>query len=354
MPELSTDVDARRRRVPGMVWGGGVTLLTPDDVVGCPVALILASDVPHADRAARSGVLVRLARGVYAGAAAYRDLPPWSRYLARVHAVALAWPDAIFVLESAAVLRGLPIFGEPADVHILVAAPHKARAQRGIRVHSAERMPVIERVGAVWVASVLDTVVDIARLRHPAVGLAVACAALRADPELTVAEVEKCDAHRLSKRGRRRGVWVYARATATPESPLEAVSLAVIEWLGFPSPELQKWILGPTGVDDDRVDFWWERWRIAGEADGAEKYSGERGDARAALRARNRRDARLADRGVTATAHWAWDDIIAHEQLRALLRAAGLPLTGPKHGEPLRTLAAALRPAPPTSTRRNR
>ncbi len=327
-----------------------MTLLTPDDVVECPVALILASDSPHADRAARSGALVRLTRGVYAEAAAYRALPPWSRYLVRVHAVALAWPDAIFVLESAAVLRGLPIFGEPRDVHVLVAAPKKTRAQGGIRVHSAERMPVVERVGAVWVASVVDTVVDIARLRHPSVGLAIACAALRADPALTVADIENCDAHRVSKRGRLRAVWVCARATGTPESPLEAVSLAVIEWLGFPAPELQKWILGPTGADDDRVDFWWDRWRIAGEADGGRKYSGELGDAREALRARNRRDARLGDRGVSATAHWAWDDVVAYKQLRSLLRAAGLPLASPEHAEPLRTLAAALRPQPrPTS-----
>jgi len=333
-----------------------MTLLVGADVVPSPVALILAADAPHADRAVRAGAWVRVVRGVYADAAAFRALPPWSRYLARVHAVALAWPESVFCLESSAALRGQSIAGEPRDVHVVVSSPEKSRAQRDFRVHTTTRMPEIEQRGALRMVNAADTVVDVARARHPAVGLALACSALRADPSLDVDTLERLNAERDSTRGCRQAQWALARATGVPESTLEVVSLAVIEWLGFPAPELQKWVLGPSGTDDDRLDFWWESWRIGGEADGDIKYSGELGDARQALRARNRRDARLADRGVSATAHWTWSDTLASRQLRALLRAAGLPLIAPERAEPLRTLAGAFAspPRPSSAPRRRR
>lgn len=315
-------------------------------VVAAPLALSRAGDLSHPDRDVRVGQRVRVARGVYADADAYRALPPWSRYLARVHAVALAWPDSVFTLESAAALLGLPVFGEPRDVHVLVRSPAKARALHGIRVHSSTVMPHVVSDGPLTFVSAGDTTVDICRTRHPAVGLAVACAALRADASLSVDDLVARSAERPSGRGRRAAEWMFARATATPESTLEATSLAVIEWLGFPPPELQQWF-GAAGEANDRVDFWWPRVRVAGEADGEVKYSGALGDARAALRARNARDARLMARGVSATAHWGWSDLLAPAQLRAILRAAGVTQTGPEHSEPLRTLPAALRSATP-------
>lgn len=313
------------------------------DAAHCPVGLIRAVDTVHADRAVRRGRWVRIVRGVYADADDYRSLPPWDRYPTRVHAVGLAWPGSVFVRESAAALRGLPVFGEPPMVHVVVPAPQKSRTKRGIHVHSATRSPAIEQLGALRVCGAAETIVDMARERHPAVALAIACAALRDGHLRSIDDAVRVHDRALSTRGRRRAEWVFDRASATPESTLEAVSLAVIEWLGFPRPELQKWIFGPDGADGDRLDFWWDRWRIGGEADGGVKYSGALGSARAALRARNARDARLGERGVSATAHWTWADVSAPRQLRALLRAAGLPLTGPEHTELLRTLAAALR-----------
>ena len=68
--------------------------------------------------------------------------------------------------------------------------------------------------------------------------------------------------------------------------------------------------------------MWWPQWGVAGEADGEVKYSGAFGDAREALHDRNVRDARLARRGVRATAHWALRDLVAFSQLRAILTAA--------------------------------
>ncbi|WP_454119151.1 hypothetical protein [Microbacterium lacticum] len=56
--------------------------------------------------------------------------------------------------------------------------------------------------------------------------------------------------------------WVIARASPVPESTLENLSLAVIEWLGFPAPELQRWFRGQAVGDDDRVDMWWPQWGV--------------------------------------------------------------------------------------------
>lgn len=349
--ELSTDPGDAAPFGFGNGWNVGMSSsLIAADIAASPVPLLLREEISNASRAVRTGELRRVDRGVYAPADLWRALAPWERYLARVHAVALVHPKAVFVLESGLALRGLPVFGEPPDVHVLVARPEKSRVARGVRVHSAERMPQCEQVAGIHVATAAELAIDVIRARHPAIGLAVAGAVLRQDPSLTRGELAALCATRASPRGIRTAEWVLARATSVPESPLENVSLAVLEWLGFPSPQLQTWFRG-SDLDDDRVDFWWPRWRVAGEADGDIKYSGALGDARDALRARNVRDARLASRGVRATAHWTWRDVAAFGQLRALLVAAGLPVVTSEHAAPLRTLERALRGSPATATR---
>lgn len=308
-----------------------------------PVPLLLATDSSNTARAARAGDLVRIGRGMYAPADAWSTLTPWARYLSRVHGVALTHPDAVFVGESACALRGLPVFGEPPDVHILVPRPMKSRRMSGIRVHTSERMPQAENLDGIRVAAADEVAVDIARTRHPAVGLAVADAALRADARLSVEHLARLSSDLPSSRGARGARWVFARASGIRETPLESVSSAAIEWLGFPEPELQAWFRGASPAEDARVDFWWRRFRLAGESDGAVKYSGRFGDARRALADRNARDAMLHTRGIRATAHWSWRDVAAPPQLRALLTAIGLPIVHPERGAPLATLGAALR-----------
>jgi hypothetical protein len=315
---------------------------TAPDVVPSPVELLARGDAPHSDRAVRAGQLITVARGVYADATAWRALKPWERYLARVHAAALKYPDAAFCLESGAALRGLAVFLEPPDVHVMLPPTATSRVVSGVRVHTAERMPTVDELGGLVVAAPAEIVVDIARARHNAIGLAVAGSAMRADRRLTAFEFAELSASRPSTRGRRHARWVFDRATGIAESPLEDVSNAAIEWLGFPAPQLQKWILGASGEEPDRLDFWWETWRVGGEADGDIKYSGELGDARAAMRNRSVRDARLLDRGVAATAHWGWREAIAAKPLRAALLAAGLSPERPEDTSQLRSLQRAL------------
>lgn len=319
------------------------TTVSPMALAPSPVPLLLATESSNVARGARTGELVRIGRGVYAPARAWAALTPWARYLARVHSIARLYPDAVFVRESGCALRGLPIFGEPPDVHILTPSPLKSRRLPGIQVHTSIRMPRAESVGGILVATPDELAVEMAHARHPAVGLAVADAALRMDPSTSTERFGVLSADRPSSRGARAAQWVFARANGIRESTLESVSSATIEWLGFPEPESQVWFRGASPAEDARVDFWWRRFRIAGESDGEVKYSGLLGDARQALADRNARDAMLAGRGVRATAHWSWRDLAAPAQLRALLTAAGLPIEHPERAVPLATLAAALR-----------
>jgi hypothetical protein len=291
------------------------------DVVPSPLELFRRSADPHADRSIRQGRWVVVTRGVYADAGAWHALAPWDRYLARVHAAAARHPDAIFVRESAAALRGLPVFGEPRDVHVVAGPAATARVVSGTRVHIAERLPEHEELGGLLVAAPLEIAVDLARHHHHAVGLACACSVLRHHHDVDVAAMRSLNLARRSSRGRRHAAWVFDRATGVPESTLEVVSLAVIEWLGFPVPELQQRFNGETVEDDLRLDYWWQAARIGGEADGDAKYAGM--DAATMLRARRVRDARLLERGVAATVHWGWYEATHVAPLRAALIAAG-------------------------------
>lgn len=313
------------------------------DAVPCPIPLLRRGDAPSTSRVIRTGELTAVMRGVYVVTAQWRTLAPWERYLVRVYAAAITYPGAVFCGESAAALHGAPVFLEPTHVHI-VASPAIAtsRPVAGVRFHTAVSMPATTMLGGFAVVTAAETAIDIARARHNAIGLAVAGAVMRADPTVTRDVLTAINEGRPTKRGRRRARWVIERATPVPESPLENVSLAAIEWLGFPAPELQQWVRGRTGEDDDRVDFLWPDWRIAGEADGALKYSGELGDAREALRERGARDARLFDRGIRATSHWDWADAATSAQLKAKLLAAGLPLIDVEDTAQLRSLAFAL------------
>ena len=313
------------------------------DLTPCPVILIPRRADSHLDRAVRSGEMVRVRRGIYAVAETWHSLAPWERYRARVYAVAIDYPDAIFIRESAAVLRGMPVFGEPEFVHVVLPGSTTSRAAGDLRMHGAQRLPEHDRIGGLLVATVAEIAADAASLQHPAVGLAVVGAALRGDAELSPDGIRSLLDARPSSRGWRRAQWVLERASDVPESALENVSLATIEWLGFPEPELQVWVRGEHPGDDDRMDFGWRQWRIGAEADGEIKYSGEFGDARTALRERGIRDARLMRRGVSTVRHWGWREVSAWDLLRTILLSAGLPQLRPLDMAPLRTLARALR-----------
>ncbi|MDW4571170.1 hypothetical protein R8Z57_00080 [Microbacterium sp. M3] len=304
-----------------------------------PLALLRHSDTPHPERSVAKGVLVKVRHGVYASAPAWKSLPPWDRYLARVHAAALIHPDAIFCLESAAALLGMPVFGDPVDVHILVPARCASRLIAGVRAHRSSEDRTIVELGGLAMTSPEDTAVDLARLRHPAIGLAMADAALRIETESTAERLLLINEARVSSRGRALARWPLARASARSETAIEAVSRAVIEWLGFPAPELQ--VVFRSSGKEDRSDFVWKQVGLGGEADGDLKFDGRYGDPRDVLRRQSLRDRRLRTH-LRAVAHWGWSDVTAITPLRDILTGAGLRAIAPEQTARLYSLRRSL------------
>jgi hypothetical protein len=112
--------------------------------VPSPVALFTAADARVAGLRLRDGgEFTRIRPAVYARTAEWSRLPPWSRYLARVHAFALTHPGAVFALESAAALLGLPLFGEPTYIHTFDPVRGRARRFGDVIVHTTRDEPAI-------------------------------------------------------------------------------------------------------------------------------------------------------------------------------------------------------------------
>ncbi|RLK49066.1 type IV toxin-antitoxin system AbiEi family antitoxin domain-containing protein [Microbacterium telephonicum] len=310
----------------------------------CPIALLRTDELAHPERAVARGDVQRVRRGIYVPVDAWRDLAPWDRYLARVHAVAGSYPDAVFSHESAAVLLGLGVIGDPGAVHILVESASASRMYAGVRAHARSDPSTPLDVGGLLVTSPGETAVTLARHRHNALGRAMADAALRLDRTLDLASMVHDNETRASSRGRRHARWPLTVADARPESMLESLNLALIEWLGYPDPDLQVRFSHPDGTAD-RGDFWWDSAGLLGEVDGELKYDGTFGDPVAALRARRRRDARLIGPHVRSIAHWGWAETADVESVRALLSGHGLRPFLPENALQLHSFARLLRPA---------
>lgn len=295
---------------------------SPKALRASPTPLLRVSTMPQSGpRLARDASLVRVRAGIYTPRAAWEGLPPWGRYLVRVHAFALTRPDAMFSHESAAALLGLPVFGHPRSIHIFDTRRSRSVTYSDITAHtSADARPACE-VAGIRITAVEDVVVDLARVLPPALGLAVADAALR---------MYGLDGQRLWDRaagqrnafGLRRAEWTLTHATPLAESPGESISRAVIDWCGFPAPALQTEhrLEGRTF----RSDFCWPEQRIIGEADGWVKYSATDAAAAAeAVRAEKRREDALR-RGGWRIARWDYAGALGADGLRSALIAAGL------------------------------
>lgn len=310
-----------------------------------PIALLRFTEVPHPERGVARGALIRVRHGVYAAAPLWRALPTWERYLARVRAVALVHPDAIFARESAAALLGMPLFGDHGIVHVLVPASGASRSISGVRTHATVGDRTIMEAGGLAMTTPAETAVDLARHKHHAIGLAAADAALRIDPSLTASLLVAINEGRASSRGRNIARWPLSHSSPLAETALESVSRAVINWLGFSAPELQVVLRAASG-EEDRADFLWPDERVAGESDGDLKYDGRFGDPRTVLRRQGERDTRLRQH-VVAVPHWGWHDATTVTPLRGILRGAGLRPIASEDSARLYTLTRNVAPHAP-------
>lgn len=302
-----------------------------------PIPLLLArDDDPGGVRLRNEDSLVRVRHKVYAPASAWKALAPWQRYTARVLAYALVAPDAVFALESAAALQGLPVFGEPRDIHTFDEERATSTRYGDIVVHTSADAPIIERRNGRNMTSVAHTTVALGRALPPAFGLAVWDAFLRREGHCRLSELRQLAHTQVSHRGRKRLRWLGERARAESESPGESVSRAVIEWLGFSDPALQREFRHEGAID--RSDFFWERERVIGESDGYGKYAGSTpGDVQDHFTREKLREDRLR-RHVRGFARWDWADSVKAHPLGDKLCRAGLTARYPLNSPALVTL----------------
>ncbi|MBS1906817.1 MAG: hypothetical protein JST33_09685 [Actinobacteria bacterium] len=269
---------------------------------------------------------VRVRSGIYVARAAYLRLKPWERYAARVHAFARAHPDAALCLESAAVVWGLPCFGEPRDIHVF--DPDRSRSRRfgDVCVHTSSDERAVERQGPLLSTSLADTVVDLSRVLPPAEALAVVDAAIsrRQGGPLDLSELRARASVQQTTRGSAQQRWIWQRADGRSESPGESLSRAAIEWSGFEDPELQQEFHYEHA--DDRVDFYFPSVRAIGESDGWGKYDlDDPVKAAAHLKDEKRREDRLRRHGHPF-ARWDLGDVWRLTPLHRALSSAGVPL----------------------------
>ena len=305
-----------------------------------PVELFRVRDARVTHQRYRAPAYLPVRTGVYALRLAWNALRPWERYLARVHAFAVLHPDAIFSHESAAALYDLPIFGEPRDIHLFDPGRSRSRRFGDVVVHTSEDVPPVYVATGIQVVSAAHTAVDLMRVLPPAFGLAVGDSLTSPvrDFAATMPELRSLAAAQVNRRGRTRLAWLWPRIDGRTESAGESVSRAVIEWCGFELPQSQRefHLDGFT----DRVDFFWEGPRIAGESDGYGKYLAETPEETVArVVAEKKREDRLR-RHLGGFARWDWSDAMQVAPLRRALVRAGVPqVRAPAHAL-LQTLGA--------------
>lgn len=280
----------------------------------------------------------RVRRGVYVDRAAYEKLPPWKKYAVRVHAFVRAHPDAVLCLESAAVVHGLPLFGETAYIHVF--DPDRASSRRfgDVFVHASVDPREVVVLDGILATSIADTVVDLARVLPPAESLVVADSAISPVQGglLTMEHLRALGDAQQNRRGRARLRWTWAHADGRSESPAESVSRAVIRWSGFEEPDLQH-VFHYEG-HEDRVDFHFRSCRAIGEADGWQKYRLETPERASQLLAdEKRREDRLRRQGHPF-ARWDLSDVWKRVPLVRSLELAGVPRVAPPQSAMLATL----------------
>lgn len=277
---------------------------------------------------------IRVRHGVYSRQAEWESLPDHERYRHRVLALAAVSPDAVFSHESAAVLHGLPLFGEPRDLHVFAEGRTRTKRALDVLLHTSENPRDVVDVDGLRATSLCATAVDLGRVLAPAASLAVWDAAMRRGA--TVAELTGAWVHQTNSRGTRTLVWLGNTADGRCESPGESVSRAVMSWLGFAAPELQVDIPHANGVD--RPDFLWPDEGVIGEFDGHAKYEADAQHPMDVLRREKSREDRLRRRAM-GFARWTFTDLTHPDRLRDILRAAGLREIRPPDAMMLRTLS---------------
>ena len=226
----------------------------------------------HIRRAVEAGLLVRIARGVYARPPGSRPFRPDELHSLRVRgAAALHSRDAVVSHLSAAALHGLPLIGPwPSRVEVSVAGAAGGSSSAGIRRHTPAEPPDETVLDGVRVTSLARTLVDVACTSSMLVGVTMIDAALHSDRVTKDALVEQL-ARAPQRTGLRRALQSVEFADRRAESPGESLTRVRAWQLGFEAPDLQ--VAVSTRIGSFVVDFGWAACALFGEFDGAVKYT---------------------------------------------------------------------------------
>ncbi len=268
--------------------------------------------------------LVRVARGVYAEAEAWKAMRPAERHRLLIEAVRRTDDEAVLVGPSAAIAYGIPVVGMRLErVEVLRRQASRSRTTLMRRRHRAGNLDIVEH-GGLLLASAADAAVDIARWGGLIPGVCAMDSALH--QELCVWEELREALERIpaGSRGLRVARTALGLADERAESPGESVS-RVRQWQGrLPQPVLQ-YVLD-AGGRVIRVDFYWASINLVGEYDGRIKYDPASfgRDTRAVLLDEKDRQNELEDLYGVKVRRWGWNDAWYHDgaaMIECLVRA---------------------------------
>lgn len=270
-------------------------------------------------RMGRAGELVHLRRGAWLPEAPDDEA---TRHRLLIQVTLAMTVDGVVSHASAAVLHGLPTFGELTQVH-LTRASGRGKRRGYVHLHVAPFSPdeVFERDGVV-LTSLARTVLDLARCLSYPEAVAIGDAALRLG--LDPAELE----HLLGRATRRPGVGAARRVVGfvdgRSESVGESFSRVILHRLGLAPSSLQLEVRDGTGGLVGRCDFGWEERRTVGEFDGRAKYGRllrpgqDPGDV---VWAEKHREDAIRDLGLQVV-RWTWADLARERVLEGRLQRA--------------------------------
>ena len=261
-------------------------------------------------RAVAAGRVVRVRRGLFA---APGSLTPQIAALA----AAAGLSGAVVSHRSALLLHDLPVVGHPPPLPEVTVVPSGRGSAHATLLHRSS-LPAdhVVTVHGVAVTSVARTLVDVARARPVTTAVAALDCALHRRL-VTYADLDAVLLRCWNWPGIRRAHRAIGLSDGRAESPLESVSRLVIGWLRLPVPTLQPLVLDPFGVPIARLDFYWEEFGAAGEADGRSKYSD-----RDVLTAEKDRQEAAEDLHIPF-ARWGWQIASRQPQrLRAKIESA--------------------------------
>lgn len=284
-------------------------------------ALICDYSPRHVRLYVESGLWSVLRHGILVDSQQLSDASAQERAVIDVAAARLTlWPPSVGSHVSAGLAYGLPVPAGPHPVSLISDAPHKRGTPRQPIIVRGALLPAdhCASMAGVLLTSPARTAADLATVL-PLQDAVAAIDALLHRGLTTKADIVTAaeDAMALAT-----VMLVLAQTDARAESALESISRIVLRLLGVEAPELQHELRDAEGKFIARVDFWWERYRVAGEADGLLKYDGDS----SSLRREKLRQEAIEQTGVRVV-RWTWDEITKTPQVvvARLLRAFHSP-----------------------------